>query len=140
MPKRRFPIVLALAAGLGSPALANGGAPVAPVLPDTPEALAEGAAIFERRCSQCHGLDGVNYKGPWLNGILDRPSATVSDWAYSPALRAWGGVWSVENLQAWLTKPQDFIPGIEMNFGGFRSKTDDRDKLIAWLIRQPPAP
>jgi len=129
------PLVLAFCA----PAL---GQPAAPLLalPDTPEALADGAAIFERRCSQCHGLDGVNYKGPWLNGILNRPSAQVPDWAYSDALRGWGGTWTPANLQAWLTKPQDFIPGITMNFGGFRARTEDRDKLIAWLIRQPPSP
>jgi cytochrome c len=111
-----------------------------PALPDSPEALEEGAAIFERRCSQCHGLDGVNYKGPWLNGILDRPSASVPDWAYSDALRAWGGVWSVESLQAWLARPQDLVPENAMNFGGFRNRIEDRDKVIAWLISRPSSP
>lgn len=110
----------------------------APALPDTPAPdpadVEAGAAIFERRCSQCHGLDRVNYKAPWLNGIVGRPSASVEGWAYSDAMKAWGGTWTVENLQAWLTKPQDFIPGNAMNFGGFRSKAEDRDKVIAFLI------
>ena len=110
----------------------------APALPDTPAPdpadVEAGAAIFERRCSQCHGLDRVNYKAPWLNGIIGRPSASVEGWAYSDAMKAWGGTWTVENLQAWLTKPQDFIPGNGMNFGGFRSKAGDRDKVIAFLI------
>lgn len=102
-----------------------------------PEAVAAGAAIFERRCSQCHGLDGVNYKGPYLNGILGRASATVADWAYSQPMRDWGGVWTEENLRLWLTKPQDLIPGTEMNFGGFRNRTEDRDRVIAFLLAQP---
>lgn len=112
--------------------------PAAPALSDPPApdpAVVEaGAAIFERRCSQCHGLDRVNYKAPWLNGIVGRPSASVEGWAYSEPMKAWGGTWTVENLQAWLTKPQDFIPGNAMNFGGFRSKAEDRDKVIAFLI------
>lgn len=110
----------------------------APALSDTPAPdpadVEAGAAIFERRCSQCHGLDRVNYKAPWLNGIVGRPSAAVEGWAYSDAMKAWGGTWTVENLQAWLTKPQDFIPGTAMNFGGFRSKVQDRDRVIAFLI------
>ena len=110
----------------------------APALSDTPAPdpadVEAGAAIFERRCSQCHGLDRVNYKAPWLNGIVGRPAASVEGWAYSDAMKGWGGTWTVENLQAWLTKPQDFIPGNAMNFGGFRSKTEDRDRVIAFLI------
>ncbi|MFN3937437.1 MAG: c-type cytochrome [Gemmobacter sp.] len=96
--------------------------------------IAAGEAVFERRCSQCHGLDGRNYKGPFLNGILDRPAASVPDWDYSEALRGWGGVWTVGNLQSWLTRPEAFIPGIAMNFGGFRNRTEDRDRVIAYLI------
>jgi cytochrome c len=103
-------------------------------LPTDPEALAEGAAIFERRCSQCHGLDHVIYKAPWLNGLIGRPAASVPDFPYSEAMRAWGGTWTVETLKAWLTRPDEFIPDNEMNFGGFRRRTDDRDKVIAWLI------
>lgn len=96
--------------------------------------IAEGADIFERRCSQCHGLDGKNYKGPFLNGVVGRPSASVEGWVYSAAMKGWGGVWTVENLQTYLTKPAEFIPDVEMNFGGFRSKTEDRDKVIAYLV------
>lgn len=103
-------------------------------LPTSPEALAEGAAIFERRCSQCHGLDHVIYKAPWLNGLIGRPAASVPDFPYSEAMRAWGGTWTVENLKEWLTKPDALVPGTAMNFGGFRRRTEDRDKVIAWLI------
>lgn len=103
-------------------------------LPTDPEALAEGAAIFERRCSQCHGLDHVIYKAPWLNGLIGRPAASVPDFPYSEAMRAWGGTWTVENLRAWLTKPDELVPGTEMNFGGFRRRTEDRDKVIAYLV------
>jgi cytochrome c len=128
--------ILACLCALALPALADEPAPVQ--IGDrtfTEDELAEGAAIFERRCSQCHGLDGKNYKGPWLNGLIGRPAAAVEGWDYSPALKGWGGVWTAENLQSYLTKPTDFIPDVAMNFGGFRSKTEDRDKVIAYLIR-----
>lgn len=105
----------------------------------TPEEIAEGAAIFERRCGQCHALDGVLVKGPWLNGVVGRPSASIEGWDYSPAMRGWGGVWTAENLQGYLTKPKGFIPDVAMNFGGFRSRTEDRDKVIAFLITQSPS-
>ena len=107
--------------------------------PVAPEILAAGAAIFERRCSQCHGLDGVNYKGPYLNGILGRAAASVDAWDYSPALRAWGGRWTEENLRDWLTRPQAFLPDNAMNFGGFRNRTEDRDSVIAFLRASPAA-
>ncbi|PKQ13632.1 MAG: hypothetical protein CVT70_04275 [Alphaproteobacteria bacterium HGW-Alphaproteobacteria-1] len=103
-------------------------------LPTDPEAIAEGAAIFERRCSQCHGLDHVIYKAPWLNGLIGRPATSVPDFPYSEAMRAWDGVWTVETLKLWLTKPDEFIPGTAMNFGGFRRRTEDRDKVIAYLV------
>ena len=94
----------------------------------------EGSRIFMRRCSQCHGLDHTNYRAPWLNGILGRPAASVEDWAYSEPMRAWGGTWTVENLRAWLTRPEELIPGTAMNFGGFRRRAGDRDKVIAYLV------
>jgi len=100
----------------------------------TKEDIDQGSRTFMRRCSQCHGLDHTNYRAPWLNGILGRPSASVEGWAYSEPFRAWGGTWTVENLRAWLTRPQDFIPGTAMNFGGFRSRVEDRDKVIAFLV------
>jgi cytochrome c len=108
--------------------------------PASPDDIAAGAAIFERRCSQCHGLDRVNYRAPYLNGILGRPSASVPDWDYSPALKAWGGVWTEENLRAWLTKPQDLVPGTAMTFGGFRTRTEDRDRVIDFLLSAPTEP
>lgn len=98
------------------------------------EEIEAGGDIFMRRCSQCHGLDRTNYRAPWLNGILDRPSASVEGWAYSEPFRTWGGTWTVENLRAWLTRPEEFIPGTEMNFGGFRRRAEDRDKVIAFLV------
>lgn len=124
MPRLALALIACLTA---TPALSDAPAP-------DPADVEAGAAIFERRCSQCHGLDRVNYKAPWLNGIVGRPAASVEGWAYSDAMKGWGGIWTVENLQAWLTKPQDFILGNAMNFGGFRSKTEDRDRVIAFLI------
>ncbi len=129
-------LALTLSAVLALPAFANGAPEIRigdRLFTDTE--IAEGAAIFERRCSQCHGLDGKNYKGPYLNGVIGRPSASVEAWEYSAAMKDFGGVWTVENLQTYLTKPDAFIPEVAMNFIGFKAKTEDRDKLIAYLIQ-----
>lgn len=129
-------LALTLCAVLASPALANGAPEIR--IGDrlfTEAEIAEGAAIFERRCSQCHGLDGKNYKAPYLNGVVGRPSASIETWEYSPAMKGFGGVWTVENLQTYLTKPKAFIPDVAMNFIGFKAKTEDRDKVIAYLVQ-----
>ena len=41
-------------------------------------------------------------------------------------------VWTEENLDSYLTKPKDLIPGTKMTFAGLR-KEDDREDVIAYL-------
>jgi cytochrome c len=126
----RLALILAALPGL---VLADPGAGAADAAPPDAAEVAAGAAIFERRCAQCHGVDGVNYRAPHLDGVVGRPAASVEGWDYSEPLRGWGGVWTIENLEAWLTKPEDLVPGNAMNFGGFRNKAEDRDRVIAFL-------
>ena len=57
------------------------------------------------------------------------------DFRYSNALRdagEAGGVWNDTSLDAFLTKPRDFLPGNRMTFRGI-SNADDRAHLIAFL-------
>ena len=96
----------------------------------------EGEKVF-KKCKACHqvGEGAKNRVGPVLNGIVDAPAGAVADFKYSDALMAKAGeglVWDEANLDAYLTKPKDFIKGTKMSFAGLR-KEDDREDVIAYL-------
>jgi cytochrome c len=81
-------------------------------------------------CQDCHSID-KNDVGPMHKGIVGRPSGVIPGYNYSPALRNAKIVWTEENLDKWLTNPQDFIPGTKM-FYQVRN-AQDRADLIAFL-------
>jgi cytochrome c len=89
-----------------------------------------GAALFEKRCTGCHSL-AQNHQGPRLQGVYGRTSGSVADYSYSPALKKSNVVWDQSTLDKWLTDPDAFIPGNEMDF--LVSKAQERADLIAFL-------
>jgi cytochrome c len=89
-----------------------------------------GAALFEKRCTGCHSLT-QNHQGPRLQGVYGRTSGSVADYAYSQALKKSNLVWDQTTLYRWLTDPDAFIPGNEMDF--LVSKPEERLDLIAFL-------
>lgn len=76
--------------------------------------------------------------GPHLHGVFGRPAGQLPGFDYSPAMRESGIVWTPETLDAWLARPDGFLPGNDMAFAGFRS-AEDRRALIAYL-RERTAP
>lgn len=108
----------------------------------TGSALAEGdAAAGEKvfkKCKACHAVgDGAKNKvGPLLNGIVGNEIAAIEGYKYSKAFLAKkdeGLVWTEENLDAFLTKPKEFIPKTKMSFAGLK-KEQQRADLIAYLM------
>lgn len=92
----------------------------------------KGAKVF-RKCSACHKLEkGANGTGPYLYGVVDRPVASAEGFGYSAAMQSHGGNWTPEELDAFITKPKEFIPGTAMGFAGLK-KPEDRANLIAYL-------
>ncbi len=85
-------------------------------------------------CTTCHTFQkgGANGQGPNLYGIIGRPRASVPGFAYSDAMKAKGGEWTVDDLNKFLTTPKEFVPGTKMNFPGF-SKGSQRADVIAYL-------
>ncbi len=69
-------------------------------------------------CSGCHSLDaGQQGVGPSLAGVFGRKKAAVAGYAYSPALKAKGGVWTAAELDAYLADPLKAVPGTKMPIG-----------------------
>ncbi len=91
----------------------------------------KGQRVFAT-CAACHGVDpGVVRAGPSLFGIVDRPVGS-EDFSYSDTLANLGGNWTVDDLNAFLTKPSTYAPGTSMSFAGVK-KEKDRANLIAYL-------
>jgi cytochrome c len=102
-------------------------------------AFAEGDAVAGKmvfkKCAPCHSTEPVNRVGPTLAGIVGRPVATIEDYGYSPAMRAFGEdgkVWSEAQIAEYLMSPKAMVPGTRMTFAGLR-KIEDIANLIAYL-------
>ena len=90
---------------------------------------ARGEVLYQG-CQDCHSIE-KNDVGPMHKSIVGRDAGTVPGYNYSPALRNAKIVWTEENLDKWLTSPQDFIPGTKMFYEV--KNPQDRADLIAFL-------
>lgn len=86
------------------------------------------------QCRACHELEagGPRKVGPHLAGIVGRPSAAVSDFAYSDALESANLIWDAATLDRFLQRPSALVPGNTMAFAGIANAAD-RAALIAYL-------
>ena len=95
--------------------------------------IEHGQNVF-KKCSACHVVakGGKNKIGPALYGVLGRKSGSIADYKYSKALIAHGKVWSYEEMNAYLLKPQAHIKGTKMAFAGLKSEKD-RASVILYM-------
>ncbi|KQU48346.1 cytochrome C [Sphingomonas sp. Leaf339] len=114
---------------------AGGGAPevsIASLLPTADPA--KGAEVF-KKCAACHTVaqGGANGIGPNLYATLGEGIAQgKGGYPFSDALKAVGGKWTFETMNAWLTSPRKFANGTKMTFAGL-SSPEDRANVIAYL-------
>jgi cytochrome c len=97
--------------------------------------LANGELIFVK-CRNCHSADPSegNKTGPNLHNVFDRHPGTQANFKYSSAMaHNPHDKWTPEELDKWLSKPKDYLPGTKMFFNGIDNPTDRRD-VIAYLL------
>ena len=91
-----------------------------------------GKKIFNK-CKACHSLEAGKKKvGPSLHGIVGRPAGAMEGFKYSKAMMESGIEWTEENLDMYLTKPKEFIPGNKMIFPGLKTEQQRAD-VIAYI-------
>ncbi|MDK3017002.1 c-type cytochrome [Pseudodonghicola flavimaris] len=94
--------------------------------------IGKGAKVF-KKCQACHKIEpGANATGPSLFGVVGRQVASIGDFGYSSSMSEHGGAWTPEELDHFLTKPSDAVPGTAMSFAGLK-KQADRVNVIAYL-------
>lgn len=94
----------------------------------------EGEKLFRLRCGICHSIDPdrPSVIGPHLAGIFGRPAGSIEGFAYSEAMRSYGKKWTVENMNEFLEKPGELVPGNRMAFVGL-SNAEQRKLIIEYL-------
>lgn len=98
---------------------------------------AAGEKVFGK-CASCHKVNGQDGTGPHLNGVVDRPKASIAGFGYSSALAALSGeYWTPENLNGFLEDPKGYVAGTSMGFNGL-PKAEDRANIIAYLATTQP--
>ncbi len=95
--------------------------------------MERGAKLF-KRCKACHTLEdgGRNKVGPNLWDIWGNKAASREGFAYSKALIAADITWNDETFDAYIKKPNAFVPGTRMSFVGIK-KDQDRADLLLYL-------
>ena len=139
MAVRRTDLLATLTAAAAAIALI---AAVARAAPDGNGDGGEGNATRGERvflfCYSCHSVDpreSATLAGPSLYRVLGRRAATLEGFDYSDALKERGReglVWDEAALDAFITDPQTYLPGVSMGFFGIDS-AQDRADLIAYL-------
>ncbi len=104
-----------------------------------PPATAQERGFAEfRACAVCHArtdpADPRTMKliGPSLFGVVDAPSARLSEYDYSPAMRRAVLIWDEARLDAFIAEPQAVVPGTRMSFPG-EPDAQRRAAIIAYL-------
>jgi cytochrome c len=104
--------------------------------------LSAGEKIF-KKCKACHSTEqgGKHKIGPNLWDIVGGPQARHDDFKYSANFSQLGGEWDYDALDAFFTKPADYVKGTKMAFAGIKDE-GQRAEVIAYLrsLSDAPAP
>jgi cytochrome c len=106
-------------------------------------ANAEKGQAAAKVCQTCHTFEknGPNRVGPNLYGILGDHVGEGRGFNFSAGMKAKGGTWNYDNLNAFIANPKAAIPGTAMGFAGIQ-KDSQRADVIIYLrsLAESPAP
>ena len=93
----------------------------------------DGPTLFKQQCATCHttNLSDPVRQGPPLFKIVGRPAGKVDGFPYSAGFAKADFVWDDARLDAWLTDPQQIIPGAVMAYR--QPKPETRAAIITYL-------
>ncbi|TAK98012.1 MAG: c-type cytochrome [Rhodospirillaceae bacterium] len=137
-----FPIEVAEASADSGAAAAEAKVDIVPLIA---AAKAEDGADVFRKCAACHDASagGPNKTGPNLHNIVGDAVADRNGFHISDSLKAVGGNWTYDKLDAWLADPRSVASKTLMSFAGLK-KPADRAAVIKYLMSQtdnpPPLP
>lgn len=99
-----------------------------------PKTLEERGARIYKRCRACHTLNkgGRHKVGPNLWAIYGATAGTKDGYAYSKAMKTSEIVWDQDTMDAYLKRPEDYVPGTKMSFIGLK-KQEDRDAVQVYI-------
>jgi cytochrome c len=118
---------------------AAGGADVAALV--TAADVARGKTMF-LQCRACHSLTPESEPGkigPTLYGVIGRQAGSAAGFEYSEVVAKSGKVWTVEEIDHWIARPSDYLPGNKMVFIGM-PKAEDRAAVIAYIQQESAKP
>lgn len=110
--------------------------PVSPMLKNAD--ASRGKAVFDKSCTKCHRIS-EKFLAPPLEGIVGRAKAKLPGQEYSVAIKAAGGTWTYEELNAFIANPAATFPGTAMGFSGI-TDNGERADVILYLRNQSPDP
>jgi len=92
-----------------------------------------GARVF-KKCQSCHNAEpgGAHSTGPALHGVMGRQMAAQAGFGYSTAMATKAAPWTWEEMNGFLAKPKEWLPGTAMNYIGLKN-WEDRAAVMAYL-------
>lgn len=89
---------------------------------------------LSKACAACHSFDkgGANKIGPNLWNVMGTKMGSKDGFAYSDAMSSFGDNWGYAQMNKFLYKPKQYMPGTKMGYIGIK-KSEDRAAVIAWM-------
>jgi cytochrome c len=93
----------------------------------------DGPTLFKQQCGTCHTSNETDpvRQGPSLFNIVGRRAGTADGFKYSSGFARADFVWDEARIDAWITNPQEIIPGAVMAYR--QARPEVRAAIIAYL-------